>query len=369
MKRFSIVLLILTVLAAAAGVALSAGGSAADPVVSQSYLDEVFTPQLEDAWQRAVYGGLGGTYRTELLSATEAAAEARLEAQAANALVARRAEGVVLLKRGDVLTPQPGCKITLKEGTVAVSGTGLVDVTAGQAAGSALSLERLYMMGGGTASLTVQSATCELTVSGVYQRTPSSEPDYGSMALALDTMGLFQGTGTGYRLERTANRAQGLVMFLRILGLEDEALAYTGSCPFSDVPSDHWARPYVAYAYAQGLTEGTSATAFSPDRAITLQHYGTFLLRALHYAEGDDFTYETASSDLSELDLFTAAELQSLGSGAFYRYRMVYLSYYGLFGVDQTTGQLLMNRLTADGSVDRDDLAAGLLTVAGPRIG
>ena len=29
---------------------------------------------------------------------------------------------------------------------------------------------------------------------------------------------------TGYRLEYTASRAQGLVMFLRILGLEDEAL-------------------------------------------------------------------------------------------------------------------------------------------------
>ena len=365
MKRILIVLLVLAILAAAA---LSAGGSAADPVVSQSYLEEVFTPELEADWTQAVHSGLGGAYRTELEAVTEAAGAANLAAQSEAAAVSQRADGVMLLKRGDVLTPLAGCKVALKEGAVSISGSGLVDVTAGQAAGAALSQNRLYMMGTGTARLTVQSATCELTVTGVYRKDPSAQTDYGSLAQALDRMGLFQGTGTGYRLEYTASRAQGLVMFLRILGLEDEALAYSGSCPFSDVPADHWARQYVAYAYAQGLTTGTSASAFSPDRPITLQHYGTFLLRALHYREGSDFTYDTAASDLSDLGLFSTAEIQALSAGAFYRYGLVYLSYYGLFGVDQQTGQLLMNRLTADGTVSRTDLAGALLSVAGGRM-
>ena len=123
MKRILIVLLVLAILAAAA---LSAGGSAADPVVSQSYLEEVFTPELEADWTQAVHSGLGGAYRTELEAVTEVAGKANLAAQSEAAAVSQRADGVMLLKRGDVLTPLAGCKVALKEGAVSVSGSGLV---------------------------------------------------------------------------------------------------------------------------------------------------------------------------------------------------------------------------------------------------
>ena len=193
--------------------------------------------------------------------------------------------------------------------------------------------------------------------------------DFTHCADALNDLGLFQGTGRGYALQNTASRVQGLVMFLRILGLEEEALAYKGSCPFTDVPKSHWAYSYVAYAYSQGLTTGTSATTFSPDRAITCQHYATFLLRALHYRENTDFTYNSAVADLSNLGLFSRTETASLSSGSFFRYKMVYLSYYALFGVDQDTGLLLMNQLVSDGAVSRQALADGLCRAVGGRIG
>ena len=49
--------------------------------------------------------------------------------------------------------------------------------------------------------------------------------------------------------------------------------------------------------------------------------------------------------------------------------KMAYLSYYALFGVDQGTGLLLMDRLVRDGSVSRQSLAAGLCLAVGGRIG
>ena len=370
-KRFFVLILAAVLAAAMAGSALGVGGTTDDPVVSLSYLEDVFTPELEKVWQQTVHDGLGSAARDAMLDAVETTSMARLEARQAASSVPQKANGTLLLQKGDLITASPGCKVTVKNGTLLADTSYLIDVTNGRAVtkNTTLSPKTLYMMGDTTSGeLRVQTATCEITLSGIYCLTPATGPDYGSLALALGEMGLFQGTGTGYVLESTANRAQGLVMFLRILGLEDEALAYKGSCPFTDVPSDHWARPYVAYAYAKGLTTGTSATKFSPDRAITCQHYATFLLRALHYNEGSDFTYDTAVKDLQTTGLFTAAETSLLSSGAFNRYKMVYLSFYSLFGVDQQDGGLLMTRLVDDGAVTSKTLAAGLALAEGKRI-
>lgn len=361
-----------TVTAAAvlAGTVWAVGGTGSDPVISLSYLQQTFQPQLLEETEQAIHDGLGGTYAQELREAVESSAAVRLGAQKQQSGVKQKASTVLLLKQGDMLTAEPGCKITVKDGKVLADTSYLVDVTGGTTVqkNSILSSGRLYMMGDTTTGeLVVQSATCEVTVNGVYRLSPSDSVDYGSRVRALEQMGLFRGTNTGFQLEATSNRAQGLVMFLRLLGLEDEALAYTGACPFTDVKG-HWAERYVAYAYSQGLTSGTSSTRFSPNSAITCQQYATFLLRALGYTENEDFTYANAVGDLSDKGIVTTAEGRSLSTGAFYRYKMAYLSYAGLYGVDQDNGGLLMNALVDSGSVTRQQLAQGLALVTGSKI-
>ena len=84
-----------------------------------------------------------------------------------------------------------------------------------------------------------------------------------SNADRLHDLGLFRGTGSGYALDKTATRMQGLIMLIRLLGEEDEALACTDPCPFTDVAAGDPSR-YTAYAYAKGYTTGTTATTFSP---------------------------------------------------------------------------------------------------------
>lgn len=352
-----------------AGLAWAAGDES-DPVVSLSYLEQNFTADVKAEANRRVSNELGAAYRDSLRNLQDHRAGLRLEALRDAAQTDRRYAGRMLCKRGDVLTLLPGCKLTVKYGSIAPNGALLSDVSHGQAvpSGTALSPETLYMAGG-ACELTVATASCEVTVNGVYRLSPSAEPDYGSMAAALDEMGLFQGAGarTGYNLEAGASRAEALVMFLRVLGLEDEALAYEGSCPFTDVPASHWAQRYVAYAQSKGLTAGTGPNRFSPDEAITCQQYGTFLLRALNYREGTDFHYDSALADLVSLGLFSGAETDSLSAGRFRRYQMVYLSYRALFGADQESGRLLMNRLVYDGSAETAALARGLeLVLGGP---
>lgn len=352
------------------GSALGAPGDASDPAVTLSYLNNVFTPQVTAEYTKAVNDGLNQTYFSSFRMLTESVGKQRLAALRADT-AKKRASGTVLLKQGDVLTAAPGCKVTLKSGSIVADTSFLVDVTNGKTVtkNTALVPRTLYMMGdSSTGELAVKSATCELTVTGVYQLSASAATDYGSMADALNTMGLFLGTGSGYSLENSASRAQGLVMFLRILGLESKARAYTGSIPFTDVPKSHWAYPYVAYAYQNGLTSGTSATTFSPERAITCQHYATFLMRALNYTENTSFTYATAVKDLVTLGLLSQGEANALSAGAFLRYKMVYLSYYGLYGVDQKAGKMLMTRLVDDGSVTEKNLLNGIYQVYGTRI-
>ena len=111
-----------------------------------------------------------------------------------------------------------------------------------------------------------------------------------TLAQDLKDLGLFRGVSeTDFALSRPATRTEALVMLLRLLGQENQALSFEGTHPFTDVPG--WADRYVAYAWENGLTNGVSATTFGTSDA-TCQMYATFLLRALGYNDArGDFTW------------------------------------------------------------------------------
>ena len=56
--------------------------------------------------------------------------------------------------------------------------------------------------------------------------------------------------------------------------------------PFVDVPQDAYYRKAVEWAYASGITFGTSKTEFSPDREITRAEVVTMLYRLYKFMEG-----------------------------------------------------------------------------------
>jgi len=117
-------------------------------------------------------------------------------------------------------------------------------------------------------------------------------------ANTLHELGLFDGTGTGadgkpiYDLDRAPTRHEAVTMLVRLLGKDAEAKSGSWDIPFTDVAE--WAKPYVGYAYANGLTSGTSATTFGGNTTVTASQYLTFVLRALGYDSSTDFQWDKA---------------------------------------------------------------------------
>ncbi len=110
-------------------------------------------------------------------------------------------------------------------------------------------------------------------------------------ATALKMLGLFKGVSeTDFALDRAPTRIEAMVMLIRTLGKEAEALEVGGNHPFTDVPS--WADKYIGYAYEKGLTKGVSATSFGAGSAGS-DMYLTFMLRALGYNDtAGDFSWD-----------------------------------------------------------------------------
>ncbi len=112
-----------------------------------------------------------------------------------------------------------------------------------------------------------------------------------SMASDLKALGLFKGVSdTDFDLDREPTRVEAIVMLIRVLGKENDAMNASWSHPFTDVPA--WADGYVGYAYENGLTKGVSATEFGSGTASSAT-FITFVLRALGYSDtnGADFSW------------------------------------------------------------------------------
>lgn len=185
-----------------------------------------------------------------------------------------------------------------------------------------------------------------------------SSPESTGRADKLASLGLFQGTGGGYQLDAVPTRIQGLVMLLRLLGLEDEALACTEPSPFTDVT---WGDNYVSYAYTNGLTNGTSGTTFSPNTTLNANGYVTFLLRALGYSDAEgDFSWSDALSFARDISMMDAASASTLAKVTMNRGDMVDLSYAALMCQTKDGSQTLAQRL-----VDQGIFTAEAATAAG----
>lgn len=166
------------------------------------------------------------------------------------------------------------------------------------------------------------------------------------LAKDLKALGIFKGVSeTDFALNRAPTRAEALVMLIRVLGREKDALSKGGKHPFTDVPS--WADKYVGYAYENNLTNGMSATKFGSNAEASSSMYLTFVLRALGYSDtnGADFTWDNP---------FTLARTTGILRGSpdtlrFMRGDVVLVSYAALEALVKGTSQTLAGKLMASG--------------------
>jgi hypothetical protein len=151
---------------------------------------------------------------------------------------------------------------------------------------------------------------------------------------ALKELGILKGTEKGLELNKGLTRAEGAVMYSRLLGLEEEIELFASENPdyttdFTDVPD--WVKPTINYLHSNFMKE---------------TEYATLVLRALGYKDGEDFEWNTANVRAEELGLFSedAVEPSVMLGGEFNRRKMAYISYNALFSVD-ADGIELIERL------------------------
>lgn len=119
----------------------------------------------------------------------------------------------------------------------------------------------------------------------------------GEMAEKMQQVGLIKGNGDDLAIFDNLTRAEGITMLLRMIGEEENASQAQTMNIFSDVDESHWACNNISYAYAEGLTKGTSETTFSPEEKLSAPQFMVMLLRAMGYDsyEGETLTLENAN--------------------------------------------------------------------------
>ena len=165
--------------------------------------------------------------------------------------------------------------------------------------------------------------------------------------LDLRTSGL-TGYGQGYDLEAAPTRLQALIMFIRVLGEEEQALAWSGTTPFTDIQPGSQAERYVGYAYSKGYTNGYSATQFKPAGAVNAYQYTEFVLRAMGYSSASNTNLSDTLERAVSCGVLTAGESAMLQSDPFLRAELVYISYYALDAIT-ASGVTLASELESKG--------------------
>ena len=359
-KRFLLPVLCLLIPLALMVSALAAGGDLSDPLASLSYLTGIFTDtvnkRVDEKLNASDQALLSGNLEAVSGSSTATWTETRL-------------------KEGDVLTGSTGTSVLVLAGGARVTFSGaVVDVTTGTAvtSGSALAVNHRYLVAENTtADFTVTSKTAVVDYQGPYAFRYSNATDYNAIAAALKTLNLFKGSltgyGEGYDLEVAPTRLQALIMFIRVLGEEDAALAYTGPMPFTDVAAGSQSEKYVGYAYSKGYTNGYSATTFRPSQTVTAGQYMEFMLRALGYSSAANTDLSGTLDNAYANGVITSGELTALQSGTFLRADLVYVSYYALDATMAGTGITLRDTLMNKGTFTSAQVSAAAALVPGGR--
>ena len=94
----------------------------------------------------------------------------------------------------------------------------------------------------------------------------------------VSSHGLFKGVGDGSTFFPGTNMSRAMLVTV-LWRLESEAKAGAGAIKFTDIDNSAWYVEGMAWASAEGIVRGTSATTFSPDDDISREQLATMLYR------------------------------------------------------------------------------------------
>ncbi len=354
------------------GIVAAAGGDAADPLISLSYLQGLFKEETDEAVDLILDSSDTEVYNTtdemlmDLIESASAAAGQNF------APIAQQ----ITLNQTDRLSGATGLSVTALAGEIIVEitvGT-VIDVTDGTEvpSGTVLLTNHRYIVAENSAAdFIAAGTTAVLSYQGNYSHTRGGlATDYYGVALALRKLGLFRGSGSGigdgFDLHLAPTRAQALVMFIRMLGEEEAALACTYTHPFTDVPE--WLDRYAAWAWEKGYTNGVGNNLFGTALEVSAVEYQEFILRALGYSKAGVDDYSTSLERAWDYGALTDTEYFMLKDHTFLRAHVAYLSYYNLDTIVAGSYMTLAQQLQLQGVFTFQQLIDARECVSSPRL-
>lgn len=192
---------------------------------------------------------------------------------------------------------------------------------------------------------------------GKYNKATSIKSDviinYENYAEKLKQIGVFKGTSSGFELDREPTRIEAAVMFVRLLGAEQEALEKKYEHPFKDVPE--WASAYVGYLYHEKLSNGVDETTFGASNNIQAKSYVTFILRALGYNDSEgDFSWGESLEFAKGKGVINDADFNELNIKSFLRDHVANVSYKALQANLKGKETTLVDKLVDIGAIDEE---------------
>lgn len=130
-------------------------------------------------------------------------------------------------------------------------------------------------------------------------------------------IGVLHGDGKGVTdayLAKSTTRVQAAILYLRLLGKEQEAFAFAGTETFSDAALAGKAiAPVLAYLknHPEYGWSGTGGNKFEPAALVTSQQLYKVMLEALGYKSGTDFAYKDTIAFAASKGLNRAAAAKS----------------------------------------------------------
>lgn len=109
-------------------------------------------------------------------------------------------------------------------------------------------------------------------------------------ASLLYKYGFVTGANGDLMVDKQLTRAEVAVILSELNGTKNQASTFQLPSGFSDVGTDKWYSPYIAYGRAFGLLGGYPNGSFMPDKYVTEQEFAAFMMNAMGY--NGDYNYD-----------------------------------------------------------------------------
>ncbi len=352
MKRFFIITLVLLLLFCFTTAYAVAPGSAGDPLISLSYINNTFRPAVRTDSKTLIDNTVGKAYDDTLKKLREAydgyilrlgAVQGYTFAGSFTALNLPVGTAAELITGGTFVLTSGDAVLQLEKGTVINISTGTEVPN-----GSALTTNQRYFCAEDTSARFAAASAATGLVDGYYKSggtvivnpvlfadVKTGDWFYNAVRYAGDN-NLFKGTSpTTFEPQTAMSRGMFVTVLYRLAG--QPAAASTSA--FSDVPSNQYYTGAVIWANANSIVTGYDGK-FQPDVLITREQMAVILCRYAAYAG-----YGTAYANTSVFDAFP-----DKGSVAGYASDQVkWAAYHGL--ISGVSGKLLPNNTASRAEV------------------